>query len=88
MTTADNYEFDDKISTANVDVSATQLLDDRYVATRGKNTSATINQTITFTVVLQLQNHGLKHMFQYKSPERRYFWQNSVAGEIYDVLVT
>ena len=63
MTTADNYDFDDKISTANVDVSAPELLDDRYVITRGKNTSAAINQTITITIVLQLQNHGLKHIF-------------------------
>ena len=63
MTTADNYDFDDKISTANVDVSAPELLDDCYVITKGKNTSAAINQTITITIVLQLQNHGLKHIF-------------------------
>ena len=63
MTTADTYDFDDKISTANVDVLAPELLDDHYVVTRGKNTSAAMNQTITFTIVLQLQNHGLKHIF-------------------------
>ena len=61
MTTDEEDDFDDKISTANVDVSAPELLDDRRVATWGKATSISIIQKITFTVVSQLQNHGLKH---------------------------
>ena len=39
---------------ANVDVTAPELLDNRRVVTRGKGSSASIIETITFTAVLQL----------------------------------
>ena len=82
MTSDDNDENDDEISTANVDVSAPELLDNHRVVTRGKDNSASIIKTITFTIVSQLQNHGQNKLFWYKSPERRYFWHNRVAGDI------
>ena len=73
MPTDDNDNFNDKISTANVDVSAPEPLNDLRVVTRGKDTRASIIQKITFTIVSQLRNHGLKHGILYKSPKRRYF---------------
>ena len=60
MRSGGNDDFDEKISTANVDDSATELLEDRCVVIRGKDISASIIKTITFTIILQLQNHGLK----------------------------
>ena len=51
MTSDDNSDFDDKISTANVDVSSPELLEDRHVVTRGKDSSGSIIKTITFIVV-------------------------------------
>jgi hypothetical protein len=61
MTTNGKDEMDNKVSTANVDVSGTELLDDHHVVTRGMVLSTSIIQTFTFTIVSQLQNHGLKH---------------------------
>ena len=60
MRSDDNDDFDDKISTANVEVSAPKLLEDRRVVIRGKDISTSIIQAITFTIVSQLQNHGLQ----------------------------
>ena len=60
MRSDDNDDFDEKISTANVDDSAPELLEDRRVVIRGKDISASIIKTITFTIILQLQNHGLE----------------------------
>jgi hypothetical protein len=51
MTTNGKDEIDNKISTANVDVSATELLDDCRVVTRGMVLSTSIIQTFTFTIV-------------------------------------
>jgi hypothetical protein len=61
MTNNGKDKIDNKISTANVDVSATELLDDRRVVTRGMVLSTSIIQTFTFAIILQLHNHGLKH---------------------------
>jgi hypothetical protein len=52
--TDEEDDFDDKISIANVHVSAPELLDDHHVATRGKATSTSIIQKITFTIISQL----------------------------------
>jgi hypothetical protein len=61
MMTNRKDEIDNKISTANVDVSAMELLDNCCVVIRGMVLSTSIIQTFTFAIVLQLQNHGLKH---------------------------
>jgi hypothetical protein len=47
---------DNKISTANVDVSAMELLDDHHVVARGMVLSTPIIQNFTFAIILQLQN--------------------------------
>ena len=80
MTTSDNCcEFDDKISTANLDVSATQLLDDRYVTTIGKNTSAAINPTITPSTSFC----NCKTMVY-----NTYFNENRLSADIFLALIT
>ena len=58
MTTDDDDDFDDEISTANVDVSSPELLDDHRAVPRGKYITSTIKITIAFIVVMHLQKHG------------------------------
>ena len=58
MTTDDDDDFDDEISTANVDVSSPELLDDHRVVPRGKYITSTIKITIVFIVDMHLQKHG------------------------------
>jgi hypothetical protein len=82
MTTDEEDNFDDKISTATADISAPELLDDCCVVTRGKATSTSVIQTITFTIVLPLQNHGLKTPHLIKIARILIVLANPVAGKI------
>ena len=61
MTTSDDDDNGDEISTANVDVSSPELLAHRRVVRRGKDVDVAVRKAIAFTIVLHLNNHGLKH---------------------------
>ena len=61
MTTSDDDDNGDEISTANVDVSSPELLAHRRVVRRGKDVDVVVRKAIAFTIVSHLNNHGLKH---------------------------